>query len=140
MIDVEVAGKRYQEMHVDGGTTAQVFLLPRDILLSDLAFRKRTVYVIRNARLHALPREVPRNAVEIAKNAIASLIHTQGIGNIYQIAARAERDGSALRIAFIPDSFTQEGGEGFDHEYMNELFLLGYTMASRGFPWLTAPP
>lgn len=140
MIDVEVAGKRYQEMHVDGGTTAQVFLLPRDILLSDLAFRKRTVYVIRNARLHALPREVPRNAVEIAKNAIASLIHTQGIGNIYQIAARAERDGSALRIAFIPDSFTQEGGEGFDHKYMNELFLLGYTMASRGFPWLTAPP
>ena len=28
MIDVEVDGKRYQEMHVDGGTMAQVFVYP----------------------------------------------------------------------------------------------------------------
>lgn len=140
MIDVEVDGKRYQEMHVDGGTTTQVFLLPRDILLSDLAARSRTVYVIRNGHLHIRPREVPRSALEIVKQAIASLIHTQAIGNLYQIALRAEHDGSALRIAFIPDAFTLEERDDFDRDYMNELFLLGYTMARRGFPWLTAPP
>ena len=28
MIDVEVDGKRYQEMHVDGGVVAQVFAYP----------------------------------------------------------------------------------------------------------------
>lgn len=140
MIDVTLDGKRYQEMHVDGGTTTQVFLLPRDILLSDLSFRQRTIYVIRNAHLHVRAHEVPRSAVAIAKNAIASLIYTQGVGNLYQIAARAERDGSALRIAFIPASFKLEEQDDFDHAYMNELFLLGYTMARRGFPWLTAPP
>ena len=140
MIDVAVDGKRYQEMHVDGGTTTQVFLLPRDVLLSDLAFRSRTIYVIRNARLHIPPREVPRSAVAIAGAAIASLIHTQGIGNLYQIAARAERDSSALRIAFIPDSFVLEGHDDFDRNYMNELFLQGYKMGRDGFPWMTAPP
>ena len=31
MIDVEVDGKRYQEMHVDGGTMAQVFVYPASI-------------------------------------------------------------------------------------------------------------
>lgn len=28
MIDVELEGKRFQEMHVDGGATAQVFVYP----------------------------------------------------------------------------------------------------------------
>jgi hypothetical protein len=28
MIDVEVDGKPYQEMHVDGGASAQVFVYP----------------------------------------------------------------------------------------------------------------
>ncbi len=28
MIDVEADGKRYQEMHVDGGAIAQTFLYP----------------------------------------------------------------------------------------------------------------
>jgi predicted acylesterase/phospholipase RssA len=37
MIDVEADGKRYQEMHVDGGTMAQVFAYPASIRVRDLA-------------------------------------------------------------------------------------------------------
>ena len=35
MIDVEVDGKRYQEMHVDGGTLAQVFVYPASMRIRD---------------------------------------------------------------------------------------------------------
>lgn len=139
MIDVELDGRRYEEMHVDGGATTQVFMLPPDILLSDLAFRNRTLYVIRNAHQRARPHEVPRSAVAIAQHAIASLIHTQGIGNLYEIAERASRDGTALRIAYIPPSFTLESRDEFDRDYMNGLFLLGYRMARDGFPWVSVP-
>jgi len=56
MIDVEADGKRYQEMHVDGGTVAQVFVYPAAIHVGEQAaaagiVRDRKLYVIRNARL-----------------------------------------------------------------------------------------
>ena len=34
MIDVEIDGKHFQEMHVDGGVITQVFLYPPRILTS----------------------------------------------------------------------------------------------------------
>ena len=56
MIDVEVDGKRYQEMHVDGGTMAQVFAYPAVVPDQGTGgggrrTRERKLYVIRNARL-----------------------------------------------------------------------------------------
>ena len=36
MLDVEADGKQYQEMHVDGGTMAQVFLYPPSMNLREL--------------------------------------------------------------------------------------------------------
>jgi patatin-like phospholipase/acyl hydrolase len=56
IIDVEADGKRYQEMHVDGGAMAQVFIYPPSIKVADVSkqhgiVRERHLYVIRNARL-----------------------------------------------------------------------------------------
>jgi len=124
MIDVEVQGQRYQEMHVDGGTTQQVFMLPPELVITNVARRERTIYVIRNSRMAIESFEVPRDALAIAGRAVTSLIHTQGIGNLYEIAAQARRDGAHFRLAYIPDSFDHELSEAFDRQYMNELFLV----------------
>src|SRR3546814_7467197 len=56
MIDVQVDGEAYQEMHVDGGAMAQVFMYPSALHLAEEAARlhaqrERRVYIIRNARL-----------------------------------------------------------------------------------------
>jgi len=57
MIDVEVDGKPYQEMHVDGGAMAQVFMYPPGLTRAvtaageQVAERERHVYVIRNTKL-----------------------------------------------------------------------------------------
>jgi len=98
------------------------------------------VYVIRNSRLETDSVEVKRNALSIAERAIASLIHTQGIGDLYEISAITRRDGSKLRLAFIPESFTRVPNEPFEREYMNELFLIGYNLGRAGYPWSTRPP
>jgi hypothetical protein len=56
MVTVEVDGKPYQEMHVDGGASAQVFLYPPSLRQVAASFgegivRRGDVYVIRNAAL-----------------------------------------------------------------------------------------
>lgn len=140
MIDVEVQGKPYQEMHVDGGTTQQVFMLPPELVMTNVARRERTIYVIRNSRMTVESSEVKRDALAIAGRAIASLIQTQGVGNLYEIATLAQRDGAHFRLAYIPDSFDRKLPDAFDRDYMNALFLVGYKLGAEGYPWATRPP
>src|SRR4029453_17365148 len=69
MIDVTVGGTRYQEMHVDGGTMAQVFLYPPSISTANAPPRKRVLYVIRNARLDPDWASTERRTMTIATRA-----------------------------------------------------------------------
>jgi predicted acylesterase/phospholipase RssA len=145
MIDVEVDGKRYQEMHVDGGTSAQVFIYPASIRIKEQAAaigveRERKMYVIRNARLDPDWAHVERSTMTIAGRAIASLIHTQGIGDLYRIYATAQRDGVDFNLTFIPSSFNHPHKEEFDNEYMRALYATGYNLGLKGVPWAKTPP
>lgn len=145
MIDVEAGGKHYQEMHVDGGTVAQVFLYPPSLNLRELARehhaeRVRRAYVIRNSRIDPDWGEVERQTLPIAGKAIASLLRTQGIGDLYRIYIDTQRDGVDYNLAYIPASFKVVSKETFDKNYMNKLFDLGYEQALSGYPWLKTPP
>jgi len=145
MIDVEVDGKRYQEMHVDGGTMAQVFAYPVSIRVNEQSAaigvnRERTVYVIRNARLDPDWAQVERRTMNIGGRAVSSLIHTQGIGDLFRIYATAARDGVDFNLAFIPATFNAPHTTEFDNAYMRQLYDVGYDLALRGFPWAKTPP
>jgi len=146
MIDVEVDGKTYQEMHVDGGAMAQVFLYPprlfetarsRGLKIPD---RERRVYVIRNARLDPDWASVERDTLSIVGRAISSLIQTQGIGDLYKIYLTTEHDGVDFNLAYIGASFNHEHKEDFDTAYMQALFDYGYQLGRKGYPWRKAPP
>jgi hypothetical protein len=145
MIDVEVDGKRYQEMHVDGGIVAQVFAYPASIRIQEQGAaagitRERRLYVIRNARLDPEWANTERSTMTIAGRAIASLIHSQGIGDTYRIYATAERDGVDFNLTFIPSSFNFPHKEEFDNEYMRKLYDVGYEQGVKGIPWAKTPP
>jgi hypothetical protein len=145
LFDVEADGKPYQEMHVDGGAIAQVFVYPSAIHVKEEAAaagftRERRLYVIRNARLDPDWAHVERKTMSIAQRAIASLIHTQGIGDLYRIYTTTQRDGVDFNLAFIPPSFNAPHKEQFDTEYMRQLYDVGYAMAVKGFPWVKTPP
>lgn len=145
MFDVEVDGEKYQEMHVDGGAVAQVFLYPPSIeLKKEVAerghARKRTLYVIRNARLDSEWASVERNIFDIVRRAIVTLIQSQGVGDLYRIFLAAQRDGIDFNLAFIPSSFDAEHKQEFDPVYMNKLYNLALEMAKTGNPWIKHPP
>jgi hypothetical protein len=145
LIDVEVKGQPYQEMHVDGGTMSQVFVYPPKLNLKELGRqfginRERRVYVIRNARLDPEWAQVERRTMSIAGRAISSLIHTQGIGDLYRIYLTTQRDGVDFNLAYVPASFNAPHPEDFDPDFMRALYQTGYAMAVKGFPWKKQPP
>jgi hypothetical protein len=145
VIPVEVDGKMYGEMHVDGGTASQVFAYPAAIDWRKITEKlevpgRPKVYVLRNAFLDADYRGVNRRLLPIATRSIDSLIRTQGIGDLYQIHALCQRDGNDFNLAYIPSGFAEEASEAFDPVYMGKLFELGYAKAKAGYPWEKAPP
>ena len=145
MIDVEVDGETYEEMHVDGGASAQVFVYPPGLDIRALSrerqvTRERRLYVIRNARLDPDWAQVERSTFSILGRAVTSLIQTQGVGDLYRIYLAAERDGIDFNLAYIPASFTTPLKEPFDTEYMKELFQLGHELAVDGYSWAEVPP
>lgn len=145
MIDVEVDGKPYQEMHVDGGALSQVFVYPPSLHVKDASRRQhvtraRKVYVIRNARIDPEWAEVERRTMSIAKRAISSLIQSQGVGDLDRIYLTSQRDGVDFHLAYIPSTFDTPHREDFDTEYMRALFQTGYELAAKGYPWEKRPP
>jgi predicted acylesterase/phospholipase RssA len=145
MIDVVANGKPYQEMHVDGGASAQVFVYPSRLKIKEISeesgnTRERRAFIIRNARLDPDWAETKRQTLSIAGRAVSSLIQTQGVGDLYRIFATAERDGVDFNLAYIPSSFTVPLKEPFDQHYMNELFKVGYELGRSGYDWNKAPP
>ena len=146
LFDVEVDGQPHQEMHVDGGAMAQVFLYPPrmfDLMRQQGAkvpARARSVYIIRNARLDPEWATVQRSTLSIAGRAVSSLIQTQGLGDLYRIYSTAQRDGLDYNLAYIGADFNAPRKEDFDNEYMRALFDYGYQLGRKGYPWHKTPP
>jgi len=144
-IDVVAYGKQFDEMHVDGGATSQLFLYPAklhwDTVAQDLALTGRhRLYIIRNGQLSPNWRPVEPRLAPIFERSISSLVRTHSIGDLYRIYLGVQRDGVEYYLADIPASFKEQPDEEFDTEYMSALFNLGYRMAKTGYPWKSAPP
>ena len=146
MIDVEAGGKAYQEMHVDGGAMAQVFLYPPSLKVvtgmkkGGPIERERRAYIIRNSRLDPEWAQVERKTLSISGRAVTSLITTQGVGDLYRIYATTQRDKVAFNLAYIPKEFDAPHPHEFDTEYMRKLFDFAYRRALDGYPWEKLPP
>jgi hypothetical protein len=145
MIDVTVDGKRYQEMHVDGGATNQVFLYPEVVNVGTaapdlLTARERKVYIIRNARLDPDWASTDRRMMKIVSRSVNSLINSQGVGDVIRIYVTAARDNIDFNLAHIPRDFNVQKSSDFNPQYMKPLFERGYQMALHGYPWVKTPP
>ncbi len=145
MFDVNLDGTPHQEMHVDGGTMAQVFIYPPNVKLGELSVtgdgvRQRNLFVVMNTRIDPDWAQTERRVISIAGRAISSMIHTQGVGDLYRIYLTAQRDGVKFNLTHIPEDFTHPHPEEFDTAFMQALFARGYAHATGGQTWKTQPP
>ena len=147
-IDVEVGGRRYDEMHVDGGIMTQVFFtgLSLDLVAAarelevEAPVRGGSVYVIRNDKLSPAPEPIDRTLLAITGRAIAGMIKTMAVADLTRIYLVTEQVGGEFNYVGIPDEFVWEGQEAFDREEMRRLFEVGRELAASGNPWRTVPP
>jgi hypothetical protein len=145
IIDVELNGQHFQEMHVDGGAAAQMFLYPPSLGLhldarqTEVA-RERHAYLIRNSRLDPEWASTDRRLFSIVGRAINTMIHYAGYNDAFRIYATAKSDGVDYNLAYIGADFTMEHEVPFAQAYMRALFDYGYQKAVHGYPWQKAPP
>lgn len=90
---------------IDGPQVYPIGLDFSALAIQHNAARVRTLYVARDSRLDPEWAQTERRTFKIAARAIASLIQTQGVGDLYRIYLAAERDGLDFKLAYIPATF-----------------------------------
>lgn len=144
LFDAEIDGEKRQELHVDGGASAQLFLYPAGVTVrqvpADIARRRRTAWIIRNGRTRPLPMETPRSFRDIATRSIATMIGANGVGDIYRAYQQTQRDGVDFNLAFITSGFDRTTDVPFDRDYMNALFEFAMRRMMEGRVWVKKPP
>lgn len=144
MLDVTVNGKRYEEMHVDGGAMSQMFLYPPSFRLKSVErstkVHKDVAYIIRNGRLFRPEQSVKRQTLAIAGQAIATMTAANGANDLYRIYLTTQRDGIDYNLVYLDDEFAVPYVGPFDKTYMNTLFEFGYRKGLGGLHWHKAPP
>ncbi len=141
LIDVELDGKKYQELHVDGGAIAQLFLYPPSIDMSAANVkRERYAYIIRNARLDPDYAMAERRTITIAGRAISTMLAASGVNDVLRTYFVSQRDKVDYNLAYIGRDFdTPKKGE-FDQAYMNALYEYGVREIVEGRAWHKHPP
>lgn len=144
-IEVEVEGKIRKEMHVDGGTTDNIILLPAkfDIRKAKSLNHARTtsrLYALVNTKINMPPKVVKANTFDIAERATSTLIKQQTTGDLLRLYLSVKNNNISFNLASVPAEFEHESAEAFDRKYMNALYDYGYKMARKGYHWKKTPP
>jgi hypothetical protein len=144
-IPVVVDGKTYDELHVDGGTTQEIFISPARVPLKSLdgLYDKppiRRIYLIKNGRGKPVYQAVEQKTLAIAGRAISTLILNQSSGEVYQIYRRALDAKAEFNFIAIPAEFPFIPSEVFDPVYQTKLFDYGVELGRAGKSWLNMPP
>ena len=145
LIKVTADGKVYEELHVDGGTTTQAFLVSAQNSLKDVDKatkfpRKRSLYIIMNGSFAPQAEKTETKTLAIAARSISTLIKNQSIGDAYRMYAQCQKDDVAFNLTSIPSSFTMKAKSEFDTAYMRALYDVGYQLGQTPAAWDREPP
>lgn len=125
LFDVEAGDVRYQEMHVDGGVAAPLFLMP-DALLHwrnlGNRLRRGRVYVIVNTVLEPSPRSTPPGVASIMGRSFETMLRFSYRQALSLASGFCARHNLPLSVASIPSSFDGLNMLKFDTATMRSIF------------------
>lgn len=142
---VTANGQSFEELHVDGGPTREVFFAPSDFSFKviDKAFGKpipRRLYIIRNGKLGPEFMVTKETTLGIAQRSLETLTKNQGIGDLIRMYTRAKDDKIDYNLVAIPDDFKAPRPKPFDQGYMQKLYSAGLDVGRHPITWMKAPP
>lgn len=142
---VTANGKSFEELHVDGGPTREVFFAPSDFSFKsvDKAIGRpiqRRLYIIRNGKLGPEFMVTKETTLGIAQRSLETLTKNQGIGDLMRMYTRAKDDKIDYNLIAIPDDFKAEHKGAFSQEYMRKLYATAFKIGSHPITWMKTPP
>ena len=138
MIDVEVNGKKTQEMHADGGLAGQVFVAPESILNTSSTTRlpATELYLIANNRLTPEFQMTERSLIFVLGHSISVGVQSMLRINIDRAYGAAKRSGVPFYLSYPALAADQQGKGAFDTEFMKGLFEQGVARGKSGQPFV----
>jgi predicted acylesterase/phospholipase RssA len=145
LLEVEIDGVSYDEVHVDGGIANVVFAYPPEVDFRQIIKRMRVrghpqMYMIANQFLEPSWDPVELKLLDIGSRSMLRIVANQTRGDLHRIYALCKRDGLDFHLISIPPSVENNPQEPFDTEFMRRLFKEGATRGSRPESWATQPP
>ena len=133
--DVEVDGKEYDEMHVDGGVITGVFGYGSKLFAQSPKKGICSFYVIKNGKLDAEAEQVRRHFFNISGRSFSTLMKAQSWNDMIRLYNVTQGDNVEFNYISIPNNYEAKGNEMFDPEEMKRLYNLGYSIATSDNPW-----
>ncbi len=143
LIDVEAEGRRFAEMHVDGGITANVLVVPEAMLLANRpalpAGAQPRIYVVLNSKLGPYFEVVRSSTLPIAIRAFETSVRSNTRNTLLASYEFIRRRNWNLTLASIDNDFPSQEKPGFDTAYMRGLFEFGREQGRTGAAWQRGP-
>jgi hypothetical protein len=146
LIEVEAGGKRFSELHVDGGATTQVFTIPESLLASgelrDAPLRNfpARLYIIINNRLEPDFSVVQGSTLPVLGRSLSTLIKTHSRLTLVATQEFARAQNIGFNLTYIGDDFPKEPKPSFETTYMRAVYKYGYEKAQSGNLWTKSVP
>jgi predicted acylesterase/phospholipase RssA len=145
LIPVTAGSRHFQELHVDGSVTHQVFLDPLllpQLRVSDMQVSAPTcrAFIVVNAQMDRSPSTTPRRTLRIGERSIQTLMQAEASNDVANIFATLQRQDIQFNLAYIDSTFQAPHPHDFDALYMRALFSYGQRLGSGAYPWQAAPP
>ncbi len=142
LIDVEGNGKRFAEMHVDGGVGGQFFVAPPAMLASTSTDRipANQLYIVVNSALQPDFQVVDRSTPIILSQAVGMAVQVDLRLMLDRTFVAAKNAGVGFNAATIPADFNAPSRGPFDPNYMKALFDVGFAQGKSAAAFATTPP
>src|SRR5262245_10340508 len=143
LIDVDMDGRHTAEMHVDGGVTTNVLILPEAVLVSGTPVfppdARPKVYVIMNGKLAPDFELVKASTLHIVRRSFETSVRANTRNTLIAFYQFAKRRNWDFNLAAIDADYPKSDAIGFDPAYMRQLFDNGYQRGRAGIHWQSTP-
>jgi predicted acylesterase/phospholipase RssA len=139
LIDVEAEGRRFAEMHVDGGVTTNILIVPEGVLTSGTPLfapdARPKVYIVMNGKLAPEFEVVEPATLPIVTRSFETSVRANTRSTLLAAYQFAKSRNWEFNLASIDSQYPTSRSMGFDTPYMRDLFEYGFQWGRAAQPW-----
>jgi hypothetical protein len=143
LIGVEANGRSFAEMHVDGGVTSNVLIVPEAVLVSGTPLfppeSRPKVYIIMNGKLAPDFQVVRASTLPIVTRSFETSVRANTRSTLLASLQFAKSRNWEFNIAAIDADYPKSSAGVFDPVYMGQLFDYGYQRGRSGALFQSTP-